>query len=446
MHLLGPLFALFVVATERAGLRRWAFYGGLTLIAFLVALLVYAYLPLRSRADPAVDWGNPETLSNWWAVVRRSQYNFMLTQYPRGWARFARQMQAMGGLWSREFTPVLGMVGAAGLLVLLRRHFWYTLWLVAAGLYLVVAFTVAQNFNLDKEWLWVMSVFGIPAYLIMAMGIGGVLGLVQRWLGRWAAGAAALICIAVPLVNHWEHNDKSDYYWAEDYGRNTLESLPPNALYFPGPDHASFSALYLQVVEGLRPDVTLGRKYGYLDLPEAPELRDKFGEFPRRRDEPEILGWYLTHTERPAYFSDYVRLAGAPGVRLVSAGLLCRAVRPGETRETRDDWAEYRWHTLAPGDTRGDYTAELILYEIDYARAREAMARGQYAAGLAALDRGLSRYGREYTVLNNAGVLCARFGQRAAARMYFEEALRLPGQDGATRENLQGLQELLSQP
>ncbi|MBI2433320.1 MAG: DUF2723 domain-containing protein, partial [Candidatus Hydrogenedentes bacterium] len=46
MHLLGPLFALFVVATERAGLRRWAFYGGLTLIAFLVALLVYAYLPL----------------------------------------------------------------------------------------------------------------------------------------------------------------------------------------------------------------------------------------------------------------------------------------------------------------------------------------------------------------------------------------------------------------
>ncbi len=36
-----------------------------------LGLLVYAYLPLRSRMDPALDWGNPETLSGFLDVVLR---------------------------------------------------------------------------------------------------------------------------------------------------------------------------------------------------------------------------------------------------------------------------------------------------------------------------------------------------------------------------------------
>ena len=39
--------------------------------AFLLGLLPYAYLPLRSRADPLLDWGDPETLERFLGVVLR---------------------------------------------------------------------------------------------------------------------------------------------------------------------------------------------------------------------------------------------------------------------------------------------------------------------------------------------------------------------------------------
>ena len=39
--------------------------------ATVLGLLVYAYLPLRSRMDPALDWGNPETTSGFLDVVLR---------------------------------------------------------------------------------------------------------------------------------------------------------------------------------------------------------------------------------------------------------------------------------------------------------------------------------------------------------------------------------------
>lgn len=64
----------------------------------------------------------------------------------------------------------------------------------------------------------------------------------------------------------------------DGYARNLLNQLPKDAVLFAGPDHAAFPIMYLQVVERVRPDVTLGNPYGYVDvalIAEAPAaLRD----------------------------------------------------------------------------------------------------------------------------------------------------------------------------
>jgi hypothetical protein len=453
MVLLGPLFAVFILAVDRITLARLGRYAAFTLLAAVVTLLTNLYLPLRSLANPPIDWGNPETLTNFWSVLRREQFAFMFTQYPRSLARFARQMGVLGEFWTQQFGcwPI-SAAGAAGLAVLTWRRPWHGLQLLALALLVLAGSAYVQNFNFDKEWLGVISVLGIPAYLVTAIGLSVFLDVLKpprgstgnRCLSWTLALAVSAGCVACPLLVNYRVNDRSDYYWAEDYGRNVLATLEPGAVYIPETDHGSFPVLYLQAIDGLRPDVTLGRKCGYLesflfqDMPE--DRRALYGEFPRRRYEPEIFAWFLTHSERPVYFGQPPRLSEGTGITFAPAGLLYRAVRPGETVPERDYWASYTWHTLDPADARGDEVAQLILYEISFFQARDAFHAGHSEQGLALVEKALRDYGRDDVVLNNAGVLCARFGLYEPARGYFRGALERNPENQTARNNLDRLQ------
>ncbi|HET9062917.1 MAG TPA: DUF2723 domain-containing protein, partial [Candidatus Binatia bacterium] len=51
-----------------------ASHWALAAMSFAAGLTPYLYLPLRSRADPALDWGSPETPGALWHVVTRREF------------------------------------------------------------------------------------------------------------------------------------------------------------------------------------------------------------------------------------------------------------------------------------------------------------------------------------------------------------------------------------
>ena len=63
-------FGGWAIATDRSLLHRPRLLVAAA-GAGLAGLLPYLYLPLRSRADPALDWGDPETVSGFLDVVLR---------------------------------------------------------------------------------------------------------------------------------------------------------------------------------------------------------------------------------------------------------------------------------------------------------------------------------------------------------------------------------------
>ena len=73
-----PVFLFFLIRRRPRRPR-----GKAVIVAgalFVLGSLVYLYLPLRSWQQPLLDWGNPETLSNFWYHVSRAQYrDFGLT-------------------------------------------------------------------------------------------------------------------------------------------------------------------------------------------------------------------------------------------------------------------------------------------------------------------------------------------------------------------------------
>lgn len=441
MVLLAPVFAGFVFVVDGFSVRRWRVYGAATL-ATGAGLLVYVYLPLASMANPPMDWGNPETLQGWWDHVTRKQLSFMYWQYPRGVYRFARQLAACCEMWSMQFTAFGGVLAIGGLALFLRRRTAYAVFTLLVGIVVVIGFAFIQNFNFDKEWLWVMSVFGIPAYMMTALWIGVALDGVRRRFGAVLAGAAACIAIALPLGAHWERNDRSDYYWAEDYGRNVLNQMARDAVFIPETDHASFAAVYLQVADGLRRDVVVGRRYGYLApevLAEIPEKErpEAWGGKPFRRYEPEIFAALLRHTKRPVYFTHVPELPAGTPWRFVQEGLLFRAVPTGQAYTPPDAWNAYQWRNgLDLRRTHGDQTAEIILYEYHMARARKAFSGGDREAALTHVQAASDAYGPDTLTMNNLGVLCAKFRQWEAAERFFREALALDPDNETAAANL----------
>ena len=460
--LLAPWFALFVLLHDRAasghmpGPRRWGLYAGLSALSIALYMATLLYIPLRAAAHPAVNWGDPENLAGVWRHVRRMQYDFMVTQYPRSLDRFLEQMGAMGAMYLRQ--PML-CVDLIGFMILLWRRPVHALFLAGCAASVVAGFTLWQNPELTRDWLWVMSVFSIPAYTIAALCAGCFFDLL--WRRRPVVAAAVMaVCVTVPLGLNWRQNDKSHYYWAQDYGINVLNTLDEDAIYVSASDHGGFSVLYLQNIEGLRPDVANARIYGYAQLAEfenlPPDLKAKAGPYPRRALEPELFAWLVLNSKRPVYFEEAPVFPPESGIRLLPTGLLWRALRPDEPAEPEMDyWARYHWPNF--NDRRGDFTADTILCDIhlsmaqsQYSKAgknsppelKEVFQRGARTE----IEYALAAYGRDPAMLNNAGAVSARFGDHEYARTLFREALqRLPGLNAA-KNNLARLGETMDTP
>ncbi len=452
MVLAAPALAVYVLAVDRAPLRRLSTYLALVVLSLLTTVLLYCYLPVRSLANPVPDWGNPENLANWWDVVRRKQFAFMFTQYPHSLERFARQMWDLAVLWGREFYPVGLLPIAIGWLWLRRNHLWQAVFLLATALLILAGFAFVQNFEHDKQWLWVMSVFGIPACLCTAVfwGAGAVAlqNIFKRPAARMAVGGALMLAVLCQIVAFRHENDKSDFHWVRDYGVNVLQSLEPDAIWVSEMDHQSFSAMYLQQAEGVRTDVSLMRTYGYvnLDLVQGMprERLQEFGEFPRRRHEPEIFAWLLKNNPRPVYFSEIPKLDEMEDVRFVPWGLVYRALRSGESMPEGNPWDQYTWaRPLTAAHTHGDYTAELILCEIAMAKAHLAYQKHALDAAREQLDEARVYCGAEPLVLNNLATLSARFQDWPQAAKYLQEALKLAPENPTIQRNMERLQEHL---
>ena len=298
----GLAFLVFATLFDRGLLRRWR-----TLVAAagaaLAGLSVYAFLPLRSRQEPRLDWGNPETLHNFLAVVTRRDF------WPRRWLSGPADLLPILRDFLASFATELTVVGVvfvlAGLVVGVRRRLPVLLPVLVIGADLAV---MAAHGSRTDLFVWYR--YDIPAYLSAAVLAGvGLDALLELRLGRRlrAAIAAATLAGAALLVPvRWPRFDRSAYRIAEDYSRTLLAALPPGAHLAASDDNILFVLIYLHLVERVRPDVDL-------------ILQGVGGELPPLRFDPDREPLFFTH--HPNWHN--------PALEVVPVGLVYRVVRAG---------------------------------------------------------------------------------------------------------------------
>jgi tetratricopeptide (TPR) repeat protein len=435
MLLAGPLFAAWWAYVARPWRTPKAWAAAPLCAAVAAACLgLYGILMWRSLANPPMDWGNPETLASLWAVVARRQHAGLVFDTPRSLARFAGQCWVFLETFAWQFTPWVTVLAPVGMAVLWKRHRPGALLLGGLFATVVLGGILVPNSDLTARGIWLNTPFYIPAHAVAAVLIGCAL---DRPLAGHRGLRLAVLALAVasPLAVNWKHNDYSRYHVARDYAANLLATMDEGAIYVAGGDHTVFPLLYLQIVEGLRPDVTVVNPYGYADparlAAAIPNWREHFGDDPPPLRE--ALDWISANTSRTVYTALPLRL---PGRKRELAGLLFAHPAPGAEWKAEDVWERYHW-TADEADWRpDDWTAANIRSELAFARGRRALDEGDTEMALDLFREAARASWNDPDALNNIGAWCAEHGLRDEAAEFLREAIKAAPRHADALRNL----------
>jgi hypothetical protein len=354
-----------------------------------LGLSVYLYLPLRSRMDPVLDWGDPETPRRFLDVLLRR--DFWERAYFERWS----DLVTIAGDWARSLGHELtwGGVSLAALgVVAAWRGGLGLLALLVTGVNLA---SLAMHGSRSDLFIW--HRYYIPTYAMLALLAGfGTTVLVSR-LPR----ALRVLPLALPvwmLVTGYAAADRSRYRIADAFSRAVLGVLPPGATLIATDDNVLFVLIYLHHALGLRPDVDLVMQGVGGKSP--PPLR-----FDPARD--------------PVFFTHHPNWQ-VPGLAIVPRGLVFQAWRDGvqppppaipiASLPGEDDPRVPKDYLTQNLIGHFHYMLGLAVEERDWRRARREFA----AAAAAAPDNDVLFY--------NLGLIYARAGLLDDARAAFERA------------------------
>ncbi|HKB16411.1 MAG TPA: hypothetical protein VKF62_10110, partial [Planctomycetota bacterium] len=349
---------------ERPGLLRDGRSLGAGALALLAGLLPILYLPLRSAANPFLDWGNPESPGALWNHLALRQYTHgeELGMDPPTYLGFGPRIGKFGEILLAQFPlPVLGLAGVGGLLAA-RRWGKFGLLLLATALATSVGLVYATSLRDAFFFPPAYETYSLPAFALLGLFAGAALDGLGAWkVGRLLAPALGLAAVAWTAAANAPRNDRSEDRFFEPFGRALLENVEPDGVLLAAGDHLVFPCLFLQRVRKVRTDVLLPQRYGYFEEAELGAL--SMEERERRRtlhgaprlafDAAMVVRrWIAT---RPVYLLgipfDPGACRGLEGSMVTPEGMLRRVSLPGTLSPAaarEKDEAAWRRMSLPP--------------------------------------------------------------------------------------------------
>ena len=259
MALIGMALGAAAVLVDPGWLRRPRSIAA-CIGAAVAGLVPYLYLPLRSRQDPLLDWGDPETLDGFLGVLLRKDF------WDRRWIEGPADLVPIFSDWATglgvEFLFAGTVLAVVGVRVAPRFGLPRS-----SPLAILAVNVLALALHGSRSDIFLWHRYYIPSYVAAAflagLGAAAALGHVPR-----IARGLVLLVPAALLVLGWRTYDRSDFTFADDFSRTLLSQIPPGGHLSASDDNILFVLIYLHQAEGFRPDLDLILQgVGGADLP-----------------------------------------------------------------------------------------------------------------------------------------------------------------------------------
>jgi hypothetical protein len=234
-------------------------------VAFGIGLLPYSYLFWAAARHPVWNWGGISSFSDVVAHVTRKGYGSFHLVGP----------ELEGGFWWHRLIDLfisLGMMlclfGLLGLIRAWRQHRWL-FWFVLLGFVCTgPLFAIVTNLNLGSSptAAYVLERFFLLSLVVVTPVVALGITLTADRIASAApelprpltlvAGALAIVLVVQVLTNY-RRIDQSRNHIARIYAEDLFATVDPEAIVLVTGDGHALPLLYLQIVENVRPDVTL---------------------------------------------------------------------------------------------------------------------------------------------------------------------------------------------
>ncbi|MBI4842907.1 MAG: DUF2723 domain-containing protein [Nitrospirae bacterium] len=290
-----PGLAFLLLPRRKEILRDWR-----TLLISIApaALLPYAWMVARSNMNPLINFYGP--------IKSAGEFIFFLLR--RGFKEVDTSQSA--GLLDkllferylllemlRQYTIPGAALALAGAWLHWKRFTagtslaWLTIWFSSS---LLLGSVLA--FDYEPLMRSVITVYPLIPYGVMAIWVAVAL---DAGFSRWRNSQAARIAVVAVVVGsvctvNFSHNQRKDDTWPRDYAEALLSGLDKDAILFTNGDQDAFPLGYFNLIEGMRPDVTLYNDQGLV-----------FANRLYRFDDPgrfAILNDFTRRAARPVYF------------------------------------------------------------------------------------------------------------------------------------------------
>ena len=264
--LLGPA-CCFLFWRHRIFLWQRPHIIAICVLALLIGLLPYAYVPWAAARHPLLNWGRVSSVQDLMAMMTRKNFGtFRLVSTP-GYSGGSMPDRVIVLIIS--FGLVMALSCFIGLINSFRNLRWYFWFSLVAFVFVGPFFVAITNLNLaaHPSALFVLQRFFLLSYVVVApsaaLGLLAIARGVAPYLGPVRAAslpvvaAATAMALLIGVVRHYRALDQSHNHIARLFGEDVFSTLEPRTILLAYGDAIMLPLTYLNVVDRTRPDVAL---------------------------------------------------------------------------------------------------------------------------------------------------------------------------------------------
>lgn len=246
------------------------------LLAFVLGLLPYLYIPIAASSNPIVNWDRAVNMKNFLDLIFRKDYGWV---YKDDTPFFPLQaLSSFVTYWKVYISALVIPLSILGIAhIILDKKYKILMYLLASFLLvgpLFIIYTKTPTNSLSS--IYTLERFYLPPMIFIIIFISEGLVLTKtfitslvknRSLHKFLSTSTIIAFSALPLSLFIQNLDKanlSNVYIGEKMAYDVLRPLEPNSFLFVVNDEFAFNTLYVQEEYGFRKDVTIpGRNTGF---------------------------------------------------------------------------------------------------------------------------------------------------------------------------------------